>query len=290
MREKALLLLIILSAVTVAAYTVIEGRVQVDATRVDFTYHSSVEEVQGVGLKIVNFIHNNRNVERLSVVWKEAGILGVGFGQIPPRATVRGSNSIEAESVVPVESTIQYGIDLKQEQQTKVYVDPQREIQRDASRTKTSLYVVEADDGAVPLKIEITSSLDADERASDLVFRVQGDIDLAVPMALGGELKTNAGVLGSRTWKLVEPMGFGTLSLRDGSYRELSQNWLRTNDRIGYLNYVLLSNFSAPQPNELSLRLAADRWKLERVYLIGVNRERTGMVGMAADIYLPDRP
>lgn len=286
MLKKSLLCLM---AAVLITYPKIEDTFVNDAVSVNFTYHSSVKQLENRKFKIANFIRNNRDRDPLSVEWKKGGILAVGFYQIPPRGIAFAPSNLPVEDPSQVGSVIRYGVDLKKPPvQTKVYIDPNHPLEKHNEEMRSE-YELRDERGSILVRIQISSSLDEQQQTSDLLFQVNGDISLAVPMKLGGELKSNKAVLESRNWKMTEVAALETLSLRDGSYRDVARDWLRINDQVGYFNYVFLDNLKTPAPNELSVRLSGSRWKLEKVYLIGLNRQRTGMVGLGADVYLPDR-
>lgn len=74
--------------------------------------------------------------------------------------------------------------------------------------------------------------------------------------------------------------------------QELIREWLRTNDEIKSTRFYILQsllNSEVTVDNKLSLRINSkeNNWKLEKLYLIAFNSNRTGLIGFAADVYLP---
>src|SRR5207245_938930 len=169
----------------------------------------------------------------LSVEWKKAGILCVGFFQLGSGETDHGSYTGRViENPARVDSTINYGVNLQYPAQAQVYVDPNDRADTkvdSATNVSTTEYMRKAVDGSTRFSIAVTSSVSGD--SSELSFRIVGGLSLAVPMKLGGELKARPEILANTRWKIGEVANLAQFGLRDGSYREVATDWLRTNDQ-----------------------------------------------------------
>jgi hypothetical protein len=271
-------------------YPPLDGRIRDAAAGADFTYNSSVKPVGNGRFILTNSITNNHGSSPLAVAWKDGGIYCVGQHQLPHSQTDFGKYTGRIiEYPGPVNARIRFGGRLQYPASSRVYVWPRATDPADPDADEQmSEFQRRRPDGSLSVHIAVVSRLDESRRRSELVFRVTGGLHLAIPMTLGSELKDRPEIKEAKTWKLAETGTVENFGLRDGSHRDLARDWLRTNDRVGYSYFVTLENLTT-QPNELTFRLEATRWRTERVYVIGHDSERAGMIGLAVDVYVPNR-
>jgi hypothetical protein len=277
--------LIWLACLTALAGTLpdLESPVVRTSTRVAFTHRSSAKSLQVPDFEITNSITNNSRTDPLSVRWDWGRILCVGFLQIPPGATDSGIGSYIVAKPIEKGSEIKFGVGLGQTVAAQVYVD-KREVD-DLQKPKTTEYVRRVAGGSVAFDVKVYSAI-YDQQHMKLQVHVEGGLSLAIPMKLGGYLKEPLSRFPNGDWRTEETESLERFGLRDGSYRQLATEWLRTNDQVGYYNLVILKNLNS-KSSDFTVDISGKTWSLQKINLLAFNSERTGMIGLTVDVYLP---
>lgn len=259
---------------------VLERAVVHAASGAAFTHRSRAVPLPPSEFRVVNAIRNDSKTDPLSVRWDWGRIACTGFLQIPPGATDSGGSERIVATPFEYGSEIRFGVDLKQIARAQVYVD--RHELDNLPAPKTSAYLRRNADGTVAFRVEIYSGI-YDRRHSKLQLRVDGGLSLALPKELGGFVQQNRDPRTEKAWKITEAGSLAQLEIRDASSRRFAAGWLGPGQERGL---VVLQNLGKG-PNELTASRNADSWKLHKVNVIGFNAERTGVIGLTADVYLP---
>lgn len=262
---------------------VLERPVVRPASGVAFIHRSSVEPLQPSEFRIVNSIQNNSRTDPLSVRWEWGRIVCTGLLQIPPGATDSGSSERIITTPFEYGSEIRFGVDLKQTVSAQVYID--RHELDNLPVPRTSEYLRRNADGSVAFRVQVYSAI-YDRHHSKLQFRVEGGLSLALPMQLGSFVQQNRDPRSGKEWKITEVASLEQLELRGGSYRQAAAEWLGANQDGGNPRLLVLQNLNKTS-SELTAARNADLWKLQKINLIAFNAERTGVIGLTADVYLP---
>jgi hypothetical protein len=249
-----------------------------------FTYHSHVTNQENGEYGIVNFIRNDSKKEPLTVVWEAGRIICTGFHQLDPGETDygKGYNFTKAPVIIP--STIKYSVDLKQEENARGYINPEE----DSKKAKQAIteYIRESADRRIKYRIRVISTLES-VQLSKLELSVTSGFSLVMPYPLGEAIKDSEDMRASNTWEVGEPIiKFDFLAPTEHAHHNFAFDWLIETLQSEHLSFLVLKNKLKDQ-NTLSVRLTGHAMELKRVNLIAFNAEHKGMIGLAANIFVP---
>jgi len=277
-----------------------EGRVQKDAAQVNFTHHSHVDEAQDKSFKITNFIRNDSD-RPLSVKWDRAGILCTGDLQLPPRQTDYGtSGGVTYRPILLDNSEIKYGLGLQYLANARVYIDSQN---RNTSEARTSAYERKDKDGKTQFRVEVTSA--AVEGSATITIRVTGSLSLVASPDVLRRVERSGSIHAEEGWKVDTPYSLQTAGLKEKANIDVAQEWLGRQEELlpeplrppggggggavsADVPHYLVLHKKGHGTGVVRLTLNGSAFSPRRLSLVGFIPDRQGVIGVSADVFLPE--
>jgi hypothetical protein len=250
----------------------------------DFVYDSHVESTSDSKLKIVNSITNNGSMP-LAVKWAKAGISCKAFRQLQPGST-ESNSSIAQQPYILDHAPILYGNAFQYSEDARCYVDGQVQPKNFAQTVRRR----ENAAGDEQFKIVVTSRLGDDRRTAKLTLRVEGEgFSLILPTRLGEEFEKFGVPKGRQDWRINTPKSLRDVDIQEESEAEMVK-WLNSTPQFKNSNssaeFVVLRN-KLGGDNEISFPINGSDWELQTVYIVAYTPDKSGFVGLAAEIHLP---